>query len=83
MEMKTGNRGVHADQVPVGRSGKRPGDELREAQRVLEARLGELITTFDRAYGVIITEVHVEYVDAPGSGPASDARPIVRVTLET
>lgn len=69
--------------LPGRHAGKRPGDELREAQRMLEARLGELITTFGRSYGVTIASVHVEYVDAPGTGPASDARPIVRVTLET
>lgn len=69
--------------LPGRQAGKRPGDELREAQRMLEARLGELITTFGRSYGVTVASVHIEYVDAPGTAPASDARPIVRVTLET
>lgn len=76
-------RGVRGEFLTDRQSGKRPGDALREAQRMLEARLGELIATFGRSYGVTVASVYVEYVDAPGSAPASDARPIVRVALET
>lgn len=62
---------------------RRPGDELRAAQQVLETEMRDLVVAFSDRTGALVSNIHVEYLQLPSGDGHGSADIIVRTSLET
>ena len=61
----------------------KPGEEIRRAQQAAEAEIVRILAEFNSQQGVIVDDVHVEYLNGDSPSAPPNECPVVRLHIET